>query len=91
MNTFYESLVEDNNNIISAAEANNIAFEAIATNERPNIMRQIREAAEQGKFHTITSWFSVATQNWLEDELGFEVESIGVGTNSGKMVKWVNV
>lgn len=91
MNTVYENLIEDNNNIIDAAEASDIAHEAIAANERPNVMRQIRYAAEQGKFCTIMSWFSPDTQQWLEDELNFEVESIGAGINSGKMVKWNNV
>lgn len=91
MNTFYENLIENNNDIINAIEANNIAHEAIAANERPNVMRQIREAAEQGKFSTVVNWFSTDTQQWLEDELNFEVESVGAGINSGKMVKWVNV
>lgn len=90
MNTVYESLIEDSN-IINAAEANDIAHEAIAANERPNVMRQIREAAEQGKFSMIVNWFSTDTQQWLEDELGFEVESVGAGINSGKMVRWNNV
>ena len=76
---------------ISAAEANSIAHEAIAANERPNIMRQIREAAEQGKFSTVVGWFSTDTQQWLEDELNFEVASIGAGINTGKMVRWNNV
>ena len=86
MNTFYENLIEDNG-IISAAEANDIAHEAIAANERPNVMRQIREAAEQGKFSTVVGWFSTDTQQWLEDELNFEVASIGAGINTGKMVR----
>ena len=90
MNTVYESLIEDND-IINAAEANNIAHDAIAANERPNVMRQIREAAEQGKFSTVVNWFSTDTQRWLEDELDFEVASIGAGINTGKMVKWNNV
>lgn len=90
MNTFYENLVE-NNDTINAAEANNIAHEAIAANERPNVMRQIREAAEQGKFSTVVNWFSTDTQQWLEDELDFEVASIGAGINTGKMVRWGNV
>ncbi len=76
---------------IDAAEANDIAHEAIAANERPNIMRQIREAAEQGKFSTVVGWFSTDTQQWLEDELNFEVASIGAGINTGKMVRWNNV
>ena len=76
---------------ISAAEANSIAHEAIAANERPTILRQIREAAEQGKFSTVVGWFSADTQQWLEDELDFEVESVGAGINSGKMVRWNNV
>ena len=91
MNTFYENLIEDNNDIINAAEANDIAHEAIAANERPMVLRQIRYAAEQGKFCTIMGWFSPDTQQWLEDELNFEVESVGAGINSGKMVKWNNV
>ena len=90
MNTIYESIIEDNN-IISAAEANDIAHETIAANERPNVMRQIREAAEQGKFSTVVNWFSTDTQQWLEDELNFEVASIGAGINTGKMVRWDNV
>ena len=90
MNTVYESLIEDSN-IINAAEANDIAHEAIAANERPNVMRQIREAAEQGKFSTVVNWFSTDTQQWLENELGFEIASIGAGINTGKMVRWNNV
>lgn len=90
MNAVYESLIEDSD-IINAAEANDIAHEAIAANERPTVLRQIREAAEQGKFSTVVNWFSADTQRWLEDELNFEVESVGAGINSGKMVKWNNV
>ena len=76
-----------NNDEICAAEANEIAMEAIASVERPIVMRRIREAANQGKFQTFIDWASNDTIEWLEQELGFETESCG----GGRIVKWRRV
>jgi len=75
------------NDEICAAEANEIAMEAIASIERPVVMRRIREAANQGKFQTFIDWVSTDTIEWLEQELGFETESCG----GGRIVKWRRV
>ena len=75
------------NDEICAAEANEIAMEAIASIERPVVMRRIREAANQGKFQTFIDWVSTDTTEWLEQELGFETESCG----GGRIVKWRRV
>ena len=69
---------------ICAAEANEIAMEAISSLERPIVMRRIREAANQGKFQTFIDWVSSDTVEWLEQDLGFETESCG----GGRIVKW---
>ena len=76
-----------NNDEICAAEANEIAMEAIASIERPIVMRRIRETANQGKFQTFIDWVSTDTIEWLEQELGFETESCG----GGRIVKWRRV
>ena len=72
---------------ICAAEANEIAMEAIASMERPIVMRRIREAANQGKFQTFIDGVSADTIEWLEQDLGFETESCG----GGKIIKWKTV
>lgn len=72
---------------ICAAEANEIAMEAISSLERPIVMRRIREAANQGKFQTFIDWVSTDTIEWLEQDLGFETESCG----GGRIVKWKTV
>lgn len=66
---------------ICAAEANKIA---IASVERPIVMRRIREAANQGKFQTFIDSISTDTIEWLELDLGFEIESCC----GGRIVKW---
>lgn len=76
-----------NKDEICAAEANDIAMEAIASMERPIVMRRIREAANQGKFQTFIDWVSSDTVEWLEQDLGFETESCG----GGRIVKWKTV
>lgn len=76
-----------NQNEICAAEANEIAMEAIASMERPIVMRRIREAANQGKFQTFIDNVSVDTIEWLEQDLGFEIESCC----GGRIVKWRRV
>lgn len=76
-----------NDDEICAAEANEIAMEAISSIERPVVMRRIREAANQGKFQTFIDWVSTNTTEWLEQELGFETESCG----GGRIVKWRRV
>lgn len=72
---------------ICAAEANEIAMEAIASMERPIVMRRIREAANQGKFQTFIDGVSSDTIEWLEQDLGFEIESCC----EGRIVKWRKV
>lgn len=72
---------------ISAAEANDIAMEAISSLERPVVMRRIREAANQGKFQTFIDGVSSDTIEWLEQDLGFETESCC----GGRIVKWRRV
>ncbi len=73
-----------NEDEICAAEANEIASEAIASMERPIVMRRIREAANQGKFQTFIDNVSADTIEWLEQDLGFEIESCC----GGRIVKW---
>jgi hypothetical protein len=72
---------------ICAAEANEIAMEAITSVERPIVMRRIREAANQGKFQTFIDNVSTDTIEWLEQDLGFEIESCC----GGRIVKWRRV
>lgn len=72
---------------ISAAEANDIAMDAISSLERPIAMRRIREAANQGKFQTFIDNVSADTIEWLEQDLGFEIESCC----GGRIVKWKTV
>ena len=72
---------------ICAAEANKIAMEAIATVERPIVMRRIREAANQGKFQTFIDNISADTIEWLEQDLEFETECCC----GGRIVKWRRV
>lgn len=72
---------------ICAAEANEIAMEAIASMERPIVMRRIREAANQGKFQTFIDNVSTDTIEWLEQDLRFETESCC----GGRIVKWRRV
>lgn len=72
---------------ICAAEANEIAMEAIASMERPVVMRRIREAAHQGKFQTFIDNVSTDTIEWLEQDLEFETESCC----GGRIVKWRRV
>ena len=72
---------------ICAAEANEIAMEAIVSMERPIVMRRIREAANQGKFQTFIDNVSSDTIEWLEQDLGFEIESCC----GGRIVKWRRV
>lgn len=76
-----------NKDEICAAEANEIAMEAIASVERPIVMRRIREAANQGKFQTFIDNVSTDTIEWLEQDLEFEIESCC----GGKIVKWRRV
>ena len=76
-----------NEDEICAAEANEIAMEAIASMERPIVMRRIREAANQGKFQTFIDNVSTDTIEWLEQDLGFEIESCC----GGRIVKWRRV
>ena len=78
---FGEGITQDE---ICAAEANEIAMEAIASIERPVVMRRIREAANQGKFQTFIDNVSADTLEWLEQDLGFEIESCC----GGRIVKW---
>ena len=72
---------------ICAAEANEIAMEAIASVERPIVMRRIRQAANQGKFQTFIDNVSADTLEWLEQDLEFEIESCC----GGRIVKWRRV
>lgn len=76
-----------NQDEICAAEANEIAMEAIASVERPTVMRRIRETANQGKFQTFIDNVSADTIEWLEQDLGFETESCC----GGRIVKWRRV
>jgi len=87
INIRQESDTITNQNEICAAEANEIAMEAIASVERPIVMRRIREAANQGKFQTFIDNVSADTIEWLEQDLGFEIESCC----GGRIVKWRRV
>ena len=78
------TLQEIDQDEICAAEANEIAMEAIASMERPIVMRRIHEAANQGKFQTFIDSVSADTIEWLEQDLGFEIESCC----GGRIVKW---
>jgi len=76
-----------NQDEICAAKANEIAMEAIASVERPIVMRRIHEAANQGKFQTFIDNVSTDTLEWLEQDLGFETESCC----GGRIVEWRRV
>lgn len=87
INIRQESGIITNQDEICAAEANEIAMKAKASLERPVIMRRIREAANQGKFQTFIDNVSADTIEWLEQDLGFEIESCC----GGRIVKWRRV
>ena len=76
-----------NQDEICAAEANEIAMEAISSLERPIVMRRIHEAANQGKFQTFIDNVSTDTIEWLEQDLGFEIDRFC----KGGIVKWRRV
>lgn len=86
-NTLQEFYAITNQDEICAAEANEIAMEAIASIERPIVMRRIREAANQGKFQTFIDNVSADTNEWLQQDLRFEVESCC----GGRIVKWKKI
>ena len=87
LNILQESDTITNQEEICAAEAHEIALEAIASIERPIVMRRIREAANQGKFQTFIDNVSADTVEWLEHDLEFEIEPCC----GGRIVKWRQV